>query len=314
MAANVESMFSVREVPWHGLGTIVEDCPTSADAIRLAGLDWEVIQQKVVTDNGIACPGYFANIRSTDHKVLGIVGNKYKIVQNNEAFEFTDSLISGDVKYETAGSLNGGKRVWLLAKLPEHDILGDMVDPYVVFTNTHDGTGAIKVACVPIRVVCANTLNMALKEASRSWSTRHLGDMQSKLDEAKRALEMADEYMITLGKEAEMLANIHINNDMINKTLDSIFPVHENDTDRKKNRIKELKDRFTVCYNMDDIDQFKGTAWGAVNAISDMISHPIAGRNTSSYQENNWGKIIDGRTIMDDFTSNLLEIAGQKVA
>lgn len=224
--------------------------------------------------------------------------------------EPTISLISGDVRYETAGSLLGGKRIWLLAKLPQYEILGDAVDPFIVFTNSHDGTGAIKVACTPTRVCCNNTLNLALKDAKRTWSTRHMGDMQSKLDEAKRALELADEYIVTLGKEAEMLANVTVNFDMINTALDKCFPVSENDTDRKKNRIEGIKNTFIQCYGADDITKFSGTAWGAVNAMADMVSHPNAGRKTASFQENNWGKIIDGRTVLDDFTSNLLASAG----
>lgn len=320
MPACVESLAYVsneengRFVPWHGLGTPVAEAMTSAEAIELAGLDWEVNQEDVLTEKGVKIPGYYANVRSSDGKVLGIVGNRYKIVQNKEAFEFTDSLINGEVKYETAGSLCGGRRIFLLAKLPQYEILGDAVDPFIVFTNSHDGTGAIKVACTPTRVVCSNTLNLALKDAKRSWSTRHMGDMQSKLDEAKRALELADEYIVCLGKEAEMLANVTINFDMINAALDKCFPVAENDTDRKKNRIEGIKNTFIQCYDMEDIEKFKGTAWGAVNAMADMVSHPNPGRRTASFQENNWGKIIDGQTVLDDFTTNLLTTAGVKVA
>ena len=309
MADFVESLAYVsneengRFVPWHGLGTPVAAAMTSEEAIEMAGLNWEVIQQEVMTTNGIKAPGYFANVRSSDHKVLGIVGNRYQVVQNKEAFDFTDSLISGEVKYETAGSLCGGKRIWLLARLPERSILGDAVEPYLVFTNTHDGTGSIKVATVPIRVVCNNTLNLALKKAKRTWSTRHIGDIQAKMDEAKRCLELADEYFVSLSAEAEMLANMAVSNDKVKDALSKVFPVNENDTDRKKRRVEELMKRFAMCYNMDDIKQFKGTAWGAVNAMADMVSHPEAGRNTSTYKDNNWGKIIDGRTVLDEFTA-----------
>ena len=115
MAANVETMMYVREKPWHGLGTMVMEAPTSADALRLAGLDWTVDQTPVYTDAGIEITGYKANRRNSDNAILGIVSDRYKIVQNTEAFEFTDALIgeteNGVVKYETAGSLCGGKRV-----------------------------------------------------------------------------------------------------------------------------------------------------------------------------------------------------------
>lgn len=113
MAANVESMFYVRETPWHGLGTKVQEAPTSKDALILAGLDWHVVQEPVYTGQNELVQGYKANVRDSDRKVLGVVTDRYKIVQNEEAFSFTDALLGEGVRYETAGSLQGGKSVWL---------------------------------------------------------------------------------------------------------------------------------------------------------------------------------------------------------
>lgn len=110
MAANVETMFYVREKPWHGLGTCVEEAPTSADALRLAGLDWEVKQRSIQVCGGAKIENFKANVRSSDGAVLGVVSDRYQIVQNAEAFSFTDELIGGDVRYETAGSLQNGKK------------------------------------------------------------------------------------------------------------------------------------------------------------------------------------------------------------
>ena len=208
MSANVETMFSVRAVPWHGLGTIVEEAPTSKEAIELAGLNWKVESKPVFNEKNEEIPGFIANTRNTDGKVFGIVSNRYNIVQNEDAFSFTDSLIGGDVKYETAGSLREGKTVWLLAKMPEKKILGDKVDPYICFTNSHDGFGAVKVCMTPVRVVCNNTLNLALDSASRMWSTRHIGDIQTKLQEAKITLLHANQYMNELNVTAEKLVLI----------------------------------------------------------------------------------------------------------
>ena len=109
MAANVESMFSTREKPWHGLGTIVSEAPVSAEALKLAGLDWNVIQREICTSDGLAINGYRANVRDRDKKILGIVSGRYKVVQNTDAFSFTDALLGEGVKYETAGSLQGGR-------------------------------------------------------------------------------------------------------------------------------------------------------------------------------------------------------------
>lgn len=111
MAANVETMFYVREKPWHGLGTKVMEAPTSKDALILAGLDWKVQQKPIFTESNQLIPGYKANVRDIDNKALGVVSDKYKVIQNDEAFAFTDALLGEGVRYETAGSLKGGKTV-----------------------------------------------------------------------------------------------------------------------------------------------------------------------------------------------------------
>ena len=178
MAANVETMFYTREKPWHGLGTRVETALTSKEALQLAGFDWKVIQKPILTEDGSLIEGFKANVRDRDQKVLGVVSNRYKVVQNEEAFAFTDALLGEGVRYETAGSLAEGKRTWILAMLPhKYIIAGDEITPYLVFMNSHDGSGAIKAAMTPIRVICQNTLNLALARAKRSWSTNHIGDI-----------------------------------------------------------------------------------------------------------------------------------------
>ena len=124
MAANVESMFYVgRTAPWHGLGVSVEEAPTSEKALQLAGLDWQVEQRDIYTSAGRRVEQFKANVRDTDQKVLGVVSDKYQVVQNEEAFAFTDALLGEGVQYETAGSLANGKMIWLLAKLPEKYII-----------------------------------------------------------------------------------------------------------------------------------------------------------------------------------------------
>lgn len=178
MSANVESMFYTRVAPWHGLGIRVESALSSTEAIEKSGLNWNVIQRPIMTNNYNLIPGYKANIRDIDEKVLGVVTDRYRVVQNSEAFAFTDSLLGEGVRYETAGALQDGRKIWLLAKLPDKYIIeGEQIEPYLVFSSSHDGNGAIKVAMTPIRVVCQNTLNIALSTAKRVWSTVHVGDL-----------------------------------------------------------------------------------------------------------------------------------------
>ena len=284
MSANVESMFYAgREKPWHGLGTQVDEAPTSADALRLAGLDWKVERKPIQVCGGRKVDNFFANVRSSDGAVLGVVSDRYQVVQNAEAFAFTDALIEGEVRYETAGSLMGGRKIWLLAKLPDREIVGDKTEPYLCFSNTHDGSGAIRVCMTPIRVVCNNTLNIALNGAKRAWSVRHTGDIQAKLHEARMCLDMANKYMDKLAVYADQMANKSIT----------------------KRNAEKAREEYMICYFRPDIAQFLGTAWGALNAMSDMVGHSAPRRMTSNYQENNWGRIMDGHAMMDKMASLL---------
>lgn len=314
MSHELESMFYVagrteeereRNKPWHGLGTPVEEALTSAEALKIAGLDWEVNPKKMFLEGGIEVPGWVANVRSSDESVLGVVSNKYRICQNKEAFEFTDSLIGEEVKYETAGSLFNGKKVWMLAKMPKTTILGDDVEPYICFTNSHDGKGAIQVCMTPVRVVCNNTLNLALKDTKRSWTTRHMGDLQSKLSEAKYTLELAHKYLDDLGMQADKLANITINEDMIQKALNEIFQIKDGSSDRQKANVQKMKDAYQICYFAPDIAKFRGTAWGAINAMADMCTHTTPNRNTQTFAERNWAKTMEGHPLLDKMVSTL---------
>lgn len=302
MSAEIETMFYVREVPWHGLGVKLEECPTSADAITAAGLDWEVDSRPIYDSFGKEIPNYKANTRSSDNSLLGIVTNKYKIVQNKDAFEFTDSLIDGDVFYETAGSLKNGRTVWLLAKMPEQKILDDKIDPYICFTNTHDGTGSIKVCMTPVRVVCNNTLNFALENAKRTWATRHMGNMVEKLAEAKHTLGLANEYLDELKITSEKLATEPFSRDEFIKVIDTVMPIdYVNDSKRKINNIESAKEALMLCYKAPDINNFRNTKYGALMAVTDMVAHTAPARVTKSYVENNWGRIMVGHPLVDEF-------------
>lgn len=311
MAAEVESMMYVREKCWHGLGTRVEEAPTSADALRLAGLDWTVDQRPVYLENAaVPVPNYKANVRDRDNKVLGIVTDRYQVVQNSEAFAWTDELIGGEVRYETAGSLREGKRIWLLAKMPTAKVAGDDVEPYLCFTNTHDGSGAVKVMVTPVRVVCQNTLNLALNTAKRCWAMKHVGDMNSKLDEARRTLELAERYMMHLDGAALQLSNVTVTDEKLDKLLSEMFPLKETATERQKNTVKAVKDEFMICYFMPDLKQFRGTGWGVVNAMADMVDHSKPRRDTGNYRENNWGRIMDGHELVDRVTAKVMDMVG----
>lgn len=301
MAANVETMFYTREKPWHGLGTRVEVAPTSEDALRLAGLDWEVLQENVFTDLGEMIAGYKANVRSTDRRVLGVVSDKYKIVQNKDAFKFTDELLGEGVRYETAGSLQEGKRVWLLARLPrEYIIGGERISPYLVFCNAHDGSGAVKVCVTPIRVVCSNTLNLALSTAKRSWSMVHTGDIQGKIQEAKDTLFMAEKYMDCLGQEIERLKEIKLTDEKVREYIEVLLPLEKDATPLQKKNITKLREDMAARYFVaPDLQHVGNNAYRFINCVSDFATHSIPLRKTENYKENMFARTIDGNPLID---------------
>lgn len=308
MAALIESLFYVRETPWHGQGIRVEDAPTSEEAIRLAGLDWTVDQQKIYLADGTEVKGNYANVRSSDNKPLGIVGDRYKIVQNTDAFAFTDALLGEGVRYETAGSLKDGRVIWLLARMPEQiEILGDKVDPYMVFTNTHDGSGAVRVCMTPVRVVCNNTLNAAMRGAKRVWSARHTGSVTNKLDDARETLQFANQYLQETKNTFEELHKVKLNEFTLYRMVDNIIPITGNMTDRQKTNQQSIRDDIIMRYReAPDLMVLDQTGARLVQAVADTTSHMEPFRQTANFKENRFKKTLDGNDILDRTISIVL--------
>ena len=301
MSANVESMFYVRETPWHGLGTRVMEAPDSRDALIAAGLDWNVVQEPIYTAENALINGYKANVRDSDRRVLGVVTDRYKVVQNQEAFAFTDELLGQGVRYETAGSLQDGRKVWLLAHMPhEYIISGERISPYLLFSNTHDGSGAIKVALTPIRVVCNNTLNLALRTAQRSWSMIHTGDIKSKMKEAKDTLFKAERYMDELGKEFEKLRMKKLSDQEVMDYIEILLPIEEGSTSQQIRNIKRLQEDMKVRYfDAPDLQDVGKNAYRFINAVSDFATHAKPLRQTAKYRETLFAKTVEGNPLID---------------
>ena len=272
MPAEVESMFSVREVPWHGLGEIVDDKLTAAEALQVGGLDWDVELRPLKAYLGHdARPQYvtvedrFGVVRSTDNSVLGVVGGTYVPFQNRDAFVFFDNLVdNGEAKYDTAGSLRKGKWVWLTAKMPETVLIGgeDAIDVYLLLSTSHDGSRSITASVTPVRVVCQNTLNMAQKAAKRKWSVRHLSTAGQRLEEARQALGMTFKYVDAFEVKATELLSQSMVDQEFTKLVEGILP----DRPRTPQVIEELRFAFNESPTLDNI---KGTKWAAYNAVAE---------------------------------------------
>lgn len=301
MAAEVETMFYTRENPWHGLGTRVMEAPSSKEALYLSGLDWNVEQEPIYTETGNRIRGFKANIRDIDQKVLGVVTDRYRVIQNEEAFAFTDELLGEGIRYETAGSLQGGRKVWLLAHLPqEYIIAGERISPYLLFSNTHDGSGAIRAAVTPIRVVCNNTLNLALNTAKRSWSTIHTGDIKSKLEEAKNTLFMANAYMDELGREFENLRKKKLTEKQVMEYIGLLIPLDENGTSQQKKNVIRLQNNMKMRYfDAPDLQDVGHNAYRFINAVSDFATHAEPLRKTANYREQVFARTVEGNPLID---------------
>lgn len=214
-----DSMYSVRHMPWHRLGAVLEDYPETIDeALEKSGLTWQVrsgeiaILQPATTEapeNGIYVPqlesyvvptdGWKANVREDTGDVLGIVSEEYQVVPNRDAFEWLDELLGNEVEIETAGSLQSGRRVWVLAKIPEGvEVGGDEMARYIYCANSHDGSMAVTAAATNIRIVCANTLGAALRQGERApervYKFRHTGNMKAKLEEARKVMQITRDW------------------------------------------------------------------------------------------------------------------------
>ena len=301
MSANVETMFYVREKPWHGLGTLVMEAPASADALVWAGLNWKVIQKEVRTEDGAWIAGYKANVRSTDGSVLGIVSDRYKVVQNEDAFRFTDELLGEGVTYETAGSLQYGRKVWMLARMPQRYIIaGDEIEPYLVIMNSHDGSSGVKVAMTPIRVVCQNTLNLALNSANRIWAARHTENVLSRVREASETLRLAELYMSELGRGVNELAKIKLSDHKAMDLMQNFFPISEDLSDiQRKNNLRMLDDLKRRYFDAPDLLDMGKNGYRFVNAVSDFATHAEPIRKTKNYNENLFLRTVEGNPMID---------------
>ncbi len=301
MSANVETMFYVREKPWHGLGTRIEEAPTSTDALVYAGLDWEVMQEDVYTEGGSLIPGYKVNLRSTDAATLGIVSDRYKVVQNEDAFQFTDDLLGEGVTYETAGALQGGRKVWMLARMPHRYIIaGDEIAPYMVVMNSHDGSSGIKVAMTPIRVVCQNTLNLALNSAKRIWTTKHTENVMLRVLEARETLLLAEKYMGERGRGIDELSKVKLTDRKAMEYMQEFFPVTNDLPEvQRKNNLRLLDNLKARYWDAPDLSNVGKNGYRFVNAVSDFATHADPIRRTKNYDENLFLRTVEGNPMID---------------
>jgi phage/plasmid-like protein (TIGR03299 family) len=283
MPAEIDTMMFVRETPWHKQGTKLDNAATAAEAMAAAGLDWEVQLQPLFTgpEKTVLVKGRFAACRmdrlgQPDGGQLGVVGRAFTPLQNREAFTFLDPVVGEKAAiYDTAGSLRGGRQVWLLAKLPggEIRVVGDDVtEKYILLSNGHDGTNAVRIGLTPVRVVCQNTLTLALK-GMQGLAIRHHSDVAVRVREAHRLLGIVNTAMDEAGAIMQRMARVSLGADRLGEYFNQVMPVPIDDeaawkqTTERHHRLREL---FEVG-DGNTMPGVRGSLWAAYNAVTQWV-------------------------------------------
>jgi len=287
---NVNSMFYTGAEPWHGLGRKLEGVATAAQAIEAAGLGWGVVKEPLYLKDGRLVPAAYATIREDSKDVLGVVGEVYRPLQNREAFSFFDAVVgSKEAIYHTAGALGAGERVWILAKLPgQVRVVGDDVaDKFLLLTNTHDGTSAVQVMFTPIRVVCQNTLNVAVGDGSRKQKIRHTAAMGLRVADVREGLGIIQERFRIFEEAAQAMTRVQVrgatweaflkSTGLLPKEASLIGPGRRELSGRALNIIEEVSGMFEHGKG-NNLPGVKGTAWAAFNAVTEYVDHTRSSR------------------------------------
>jgi phage/plasmid-like protein (TIGR03299 family) len=272
---------------WHGLGVVLDDYPEDArEAQRLAGLDWRVRTSPIFTknvDGEVWIPEHFAVTRDDNNKVLAVVTNKYEPIQNSVLFDFIDRLLLLDkgAKFETAGSLKEGRVVWALTELTSQEFtIGDNDDlnkTYLLTTTSHDKSLAFQAVVTNVRVVCWNTLSLALGTTQNSWKIRHVGDVEDKVDDARMALKISFGWNREFREALEVLAREQTDDDLESKIVEALWPIseellenkeeNEEKVDRIMDKRGEINDLFLQVGEQDE--SIAGTKYAFLQAVTE---------------------------------------------
>ena len=295
--ANGEVSFaSFREPAWHGLGTVFTDEKSTSEMLEAANLsNWNVRLESV---SALALSHRFIsdafmvvrdNPFDNGTDVLSVVGERYQIVQNEELFAFGDALLDGG-RWETAGSIKRGRVVFGSLALERETVLdpngvSDVVNSYLMLHTSHDGSTAVQASVTPVRVVCQNTLNMALKGVKQSYKIRHTQTVSGKVAAAREALGLAHQYLDEFDQMAQTLIQTEIDKAMFDKIVETAYPRPEKDTKGAVTKWANKVDQIQEIWTSDTTNMIATTAWGAYNAMTERLDWFRNGRGATG-QEN----------------------------
>lgn len=289
------SMAYFGKTPWHGLGTPLEesDLYDWTSASKKAGLDWSVDLVPLVTADTQAKVEHKAVRRSTDNKVLGVVGPRYHPLQNTDAFGwFQPFLDAKEACLHTAGSLKGGSRVWVLARLNRDPLViaeDDEVEKFILLSHGHDGSLAVRCGFTPIRVVCQNTLSMShASDASKLIRIRHTKDVVENLANVRAVMDLANQQFEATAEQYRLLARKSVNQADLRKYVQRVLKVEDDleASTRMKNIIDGIV-RLAETGRGNDLPSIRGTYWSAYNGVSEWLTHE-RGRSADTRMNSLW--------------------------
>lgn len=284
------AMMYVGDAPWHNLGTKVEAGITTEQAILAAGLNWQVGLKDLFTADQEKVPA-LATYRQDTNAILGVVGPGYKPLQNADAFKFFNTFLENKAaSLETAGALRGGQRVWILAKIasaPVKIVGDDVVEKYVLLSNSHDGTMAVRVGFTPIRVVCNNTLTFAHNDkASQLLRVKHVGNVATTLEKIKEVMNLADQQFEATAEQYRLLAKMNVNEADLRKYVSIVFATKEESENAGAKVFGKIQELFESGRG-NALPGVKGTMWAGYNAITEYLQYG-RGKTEESRLDNMW--------------------------
>ena len=303
VAKVLEAVDNSERRAWYETQGVTLDNVTSLDvALKLSGLDFEVEKKPVyfnstfgmTNEAGKNLPpkftkieGQFTTVRTDTMQPFGIVTDAYEILQNRDAFDFLDSLVVEGAKFETAGFFKkNGAASYITMSTEPMKILGDEFDPFMMISNGHDGGSAIKVALTPIRAYCKNSAILALKKATSIVTIHHSRKMYDKLVAAKEVLTANTNYLEELKIVAEKLATTPFSEEAFEALAKKLFNPKEEQSEIIQIRNVVQFEKLMKAYREDDLQNFNGSAWKALQAVSDFESHPAKFRKSKEVANN----------------------------
>jgi phage/plasmid-like protein (TIGR03299 family) len=313
---------------WNQVGTLIDQSASGPEALRVTRLDWRVVQWPLaaVSPEGwgtVTAKDFVANVREDTKDVLGVVSRKSPPLQNRQAFAFADAIVTeGKARYEAAGALRGGRRVWILLRLDGELGAGldDPIQPYLLLFHAHDGSACLRALLTSVRVVCANTLNLALSGGrGEGVAIRQLSDAPGRPGEAQRMLDLAHRRFSAFGLEVDVFRSVSMTGVRLRRYFDSLLPplvMGPRSGERERdNRLKSL-DRLNANFEdeLNTLPGMRGTLWAALNAATEFADHQrkIRGSTDLARRENRLDSVWFGSA--NDFKQaayrSALELAG----